>query len=156
MLDLLKISKEIKEQKISVVCSTCDKYWDARNRNIPAPKCMSTSNCASPIGGGTFHEYEGPMPSFEMFCIICGEFPHAHLLVGKSLKKFAICKEHLDFARTLSPMHIDDHEDLNRFVLKDGVIKKLNETDIYQKKTLIQKMEDADEYLANKNKKFNV
>jgi len=60
---------------LSAVCATCLSYWEARDRGLPEPRCLAEDDCASPFGGDTFHEYQGPITDFGCFCFVCGVDP---------------------------------------------------------------------------------
>jgi len=126
-LDAVKISQAVEKHKIAIICATCTKYWQARDRGLPEPQCLSISNCASPIGGGNFHEYEGPIPDFKIWCFVCGGFCTKFIFVKGKERIFGICDTHLEEAKGLAPVNIDDPADLERYYIDtDGKVKPLN------------------------------
>lgn len=86
---------------LSVVCSTCTKYWRARDAGIPGDRCLSETDCGSPLAGKAFHDYEGPICNFEAWCFVCGQ-PSTHAARhDRSGKMFGLCKEHVAYLRDL-------------------------------------------------------
>jgi len=154
----IKISQAVEKDGVPVVCATCVKYWKARDQNIPIPRCIST-DCSSPIGGGTFQDYEGIIPDFSIWCFRCGNKPDAYLFIKGSEKKFGICNEHLEDAKSLVPSGVDVNLLVNRFYIKDGKVSPLNPyvNAKYWKKTAIEQIQEAEKYFNEKKlKKFEV
>lgn len=154
MNDLLKVSKAV-QNGLSVTCATCNKYWEARDKNIPNDKCAAKDGCRSPIGGGTFHEYDGPIVDFTQWCFVCGSAPCAQMYIAGINKFFGVCEVHLKGSEKLLPAHITDHTLLRRCYVKNGQHFKMNDHFKYGK-TLAEKIEEAEQYLEDQGKKFNV
>lgn len=162
-MNSLKIAEAVEKHKLPVVCATCNKYWKARDMKLPEPQCLSQNNCASPIGGGTFHEYEGPIPDFRIWCFVCGAKPDVFMFINKDIisfsatfphQLFGICNFHLEEAKTLIPIGIEDPSILKRYYMKEGKISSLDaiKKDYFHKQTLEEAMSEVDKHI--KSKKF--
>lgn len=84
---------------LSVVCASCEKYWNARVRGIPGDQCQASSGCRSPLLGGDFHEYRGFITeeAFGRFCFVCGADSVCRVRKTGSRRQVGICKEHVDW-----------------------------------------------------------
>lgn len=92
---------------VSIVCATCEKYWQGRDAGLPGDRCTAKTPCGSPIAGDVFHEYVGPITQFDRWCFACGS-PATHALRVKSLVRvIGCCSSHLDLVRTLKPENRD-------------------------------------------------
>lgn len=89
---------------LSAVCATCERYWKARERQLP--RCLATTGCCSPLGGGTFHEYQGPLTpeAFKQLCFVCGDRSVRAVRVGRLLKLIGVCGRHLPLFQQLAPV----------------------------------------------------
>lgn len=88
---------------LSAVCSTCEKYWDARDKGIPGDACLATDGCGSPIAGDVFHEYRGPMTQFDRFCFVCGNQATHAVRVDMYVRVIGVCGKHVELVQTLKP-----------------------------------------------------
>lgn len=88
---------------LSVVCSTCEKYWAAREAKVPGDRCFAVNGCGSPIAGDVFHEYRGPMTQFDRFCFVCGGKASHAVRVDNSVRVIGCCTEHVDMVKRLRP-----------------------------------------------------
>lgn len=88
---------------LSVVCATCENYWQARERGIPDGKCLARNGCGSPIAGDVFHEYKGPMTQFDQFCFVCGNKATHAVRVDQYVRVIGICANHVETVKTLKP-----------------------------------------------------
>jgi hypothetical protein len=87
---------------LSVVCATCKRYWDARDRGVPGNSCASTSKCGSPLSGDDFHEYDGPMKgSLHLWCFVCGEKSRFGIRVKGKLNVIGACEKHITYVKEL-------------------------------------------------------
>jgi len=86
---------------LSVVCATCERYWQARDFNIPDNKCLANDGCGSPIAGDVFHEYKGPMVSFDQWCFVCGANSTHAIRVDNSARVVGCCRDHVGLIKTL-------------------------------------------------------
>jgi hypothetical protein len=88
---------------LSIVCATCERYHEARDRDIPGDTCLAVEGCGSPIAGDVFHEYKGPMTRFDKFCFVCGnEATHA-VRVDNHVRVVGLCEPHVSFVKKLKP-----------------------------------------------------
>ena len=88
---------------LSIVCATCEKYWEARDKGIPDDSCLATDGCGSPIAGDVFHEYRGPMTQFDQFCFRCGDRATHAVRVDNSVRVIGVCSAHVEMIKTLKP-----------------------------------------------------
>ena len=88
---------------LSVVCATCENFWNARDRGVPDGKCLSKNGCGSPIAGDVFHEYKGPMTQFDQFCFRCGNQATHALRVDNYVRVIGVCRDHVDMVKSLKP-----------------------------------------------------
>jgi hypothetical protein len=102
VLDPSKIAVAV-SSGLSIVCATCEKYWEARDKNVPDDRCLATDGCGSPIAGDTFHEYRGPMTQFDQFCFRCGDKATHAIRVNNSVRVIGCCSEHVEMVKTLKP-----------------------------------------------------
>ena len=86
---------------LSVVCATCERYWQARDFNVPDNKCLAQHGCGSPIAGDVFHEYKGPMVRFDQWCFVCGASATHAIRVDNSVRVVGCCAEHVSLVKTL-------------------------------------------------------
>ena len=95
LLDSSKVSLAM-ATGLSAVCATCEKYWEARDKEVPDNRCMATSGCGSPLAGDDFHEYSGPLKgALHKQCFVCGGPPAVVVQVGRSIKDIGICRDHV-------------------------------------------------------------
>lgn len=151
-MDPIKIAQAVEKFKIPVICATCNKYWQARDRGLPEPQCLAVDNCTSPIGGGNFHEYEGPIPDFRIWCFVCGSSCSKYIFVKGKQRIFGICDLHLEDAKTLVPVGIENPEVLERYYVENNQVKPLNiGTQPFRKIGLIETINEVEGYYAKKN-----
>ena len=98
-LDPVKIAQAV-ASGLSIVCSTCQNYWNAADRG--ASSCQERS-CGSPISGDVFHKYSGPMSQFDRFCFVCGNQATNAIRVGSLVRVIGCCHEHVKLVQTLKP-----------------------------------------------------
>lgn len=102
MIDPLKVQAAV-EGGLSYVCALCERYWEARDKNIPGDKCTSEKGCGSPIAGDVFHDYKGPLTVFDKYCFACG-VPATHgISVSMYVRVIGACEEHIELVKTLKP-----------------------------------------------------
>ena len=82
-MDPIKVALAV-QGGLSPICATCNKYWKAREQNVPDGRCLAVDGCGGPLVGDDFHEYEGPMTDFSRWCFVCGEDAHAVVSVNKT------------------------------------------------------------------------
>lgn len=80
---------------VSIVCATCKRYWEARDKGLPEPQCASSKRCAGPFAGMEFPEYDGPITDFSQWCFVCGADADYGLQSRGSGRVFGICSEHV-------------------------------------------------------------
>lgn len=81
---------------LSVVCSSCELYWSAREKGIQGDRCLAQDGCGSPLSNGVFHEYRGPLTT-EMLrrsCFVCGAPAVKGLRRNGNPRTVGICGQH--------------------------------------------------------------
>lgn len=89
---------------LSAVCATCTRYWEARDRLLPEPQCLSTTRCGSPLAGGSFHDYLGPLTDLTKLCFVCAGPPKYGVRTTKTSKLVGVCRKHVRLLRELQPV----------------------------------------------------
>lgn len=86
---------------LSVVCSSCEKYWEARGKGILGDACLAIGRCGSPLIGDDFSEYRGIMTesAFGQFCFVCGKASVTRLRKHGHLREIGICAEHFSWMK---------------------------------------------------------
>jgi hypothetical protein len=102
VMDPAKIAVAV-SSGLSIVCATCEKYWEARDKGIPDDRCLAVDGCGSPIAGDVFHEYRGPMTQFDQFCFRCGDRATHAVRVDNSVRVIGVCSAHVEMIKTLKP-----------------------------------------------------
>jgi hypothetical protein len=103
-LDPVKVGLAV-QHGLSVVCSTCTRYWEGRDHRLPEPQCTAKDGCASPLGGDDFHEYAGPLADLARWCFRCGQ-PSGYLIVlaDPTKRRVGVCAEHVSMFSDLRPV----------------------------------------------------
>jgi hypothetical protein len=99
------VQRVVREHKLSVFCASCTRYWEARERGIPGHRCTSTAEpaCCSPLAGGEFGDYQGPITDTARWCFVCGAPEQAGVHAAGKAKVFGVCAAHLRLALQLQP-----------------------------------------------------
>jgi hypothetical protein len=86
---------------MSIVCASCELYWQARERGVPGDQCLAKDNCGSPLVGDCFHEYRGIMTSdaFKRFCFVCGTDSTHRLNHPNWIRSMSMCREHVEWMK---------------------------------------------------------
>jgi hypothetical protein len=121
---------------LSAVCSTCEKYWDARDKGVPGDVCLATDGCGSPIAGDVFHEYRGPMTQFDRFCFACGNQATHAVRVDMYVRVIGVCEQHVNLVQTLKP---EGKRAPNVVIVSKDGEKRIAEDDAPQRKTPVIK-----------------
>lgn len=148
-LDPVKVGLAVADG-VSTVCSTCTKYWRGRDLGLPDGKCTTQSRCGSPLAGGDFHDYEGPIADFSVWCFVCGQSAtHGVRLVGKK-RQFGMCDEHVKW---LAQMEAVNGPEGNLGVLVNGVSGVIRPEQLLKKRakqTLGELIYEVESYYAKK------
>jgi hypothetical protein len=99
-LDGTKVALVV-SQGLSVVCATCEKYWQARDNGKPGHECLAVGPCGSPIAGDVFHQYVGPMTQFGEFCFVCGLKSTHAIRVKGYVRVIGCCSTHIRLVNDL-------------------------------------------------------
>ena len=109
---------------LSVVCATCPRYWEGRDRGLPGDHCTSLTPCGSPLAGDDFHEYAGSMTAFDQWCFICGEPPVGVIAKPGSRRRFGVCEKHKRMLPTLKPTNMQLPQEAQALVNIGGGVEK--------------------------------
>ena len=95
----VEMMKAAANSGLSVVCASCELYWEARGKGIVGDACLALSNCGSPFAGGNFHEYRGVMTEdvFMRCCFVCGADAVKSVQKGGVGRKLGICATHFEW-----------------------------------------------------------
>lgn len=93
---------------LSIVCATCTRYWEGRERGLPGSRCTSTTGCGSPLAGDTFHDYSGPITDFARWCFMCGSESEYAVQLPQSQRLFGVCGAHVARLSELRPQEMLD------------------------------------------------
>jgi hypothetical protein len=93
----IEMMKAAARAGMSIVCASCERYWEARDKGIPGDQCASDKGCGSPLAGDYFHDYRGIMTTdaFRRFCFVCGEDATHRLDHPNWVRKIGVCREHV-------------------------------------------------------------
>lgn len=106
MRSAARVQAEARAHRLSIFCASCDRYWDARDRGVPGTACASAATdprCGSPLAGGEFHDYRGPITDFGRWCFVCGLPATQGIQAAGTRRVFGICDGHLPFVLRLKP-----------------------------------------------------
>jgi hypothetical protein len=101
------------------------------------------------LGGGDFHEYEGPITHFDKQCFVCGGSPKFGCRTNKSIRVIAVCEKHIEMFKNLRPKGIaapaPPHVRANNGVpVPESLLRP------YAKKTLAQAIHEVESHYAEK------
>lgn len=104
-----QVEHEVRKHKLSIFCASCTRYWDARDRGVPGVQCASVSEprCGSPLAGGEFHDYHGPITDYSRWCFVCGLPATKGIQAVSKTRVFGVCALHLPLVLRLKPEGID-------------------------------------------------
>ena len=146
-LDLAKVGLAV-QGGLSAVCATCTRYWEGRDQRLPEPKCTAKEDCASPLGGGDFHEYVGPLTDFEQWCFRCGSASdYVVVLAARDRRRMGVCRNHVSMFNELQPLTGDAARvflrGMGSFVRPEDLLPR-------RRKSLIAAILEVESYYANK------
>jgi len=97
----IEMMKAASRSGLSIVCASCERYWEARDKGIPGDQCASDSGCGSPLAGDYYHDYRGIMTTdaFMRFCFVCGEDATHRLDHPAWPRKIGVCREHVEWMK---------------------------------------------------------
>jgi len=129
----VEMMKAAAESGLSVVCATCERYWEARSKGIVGDRCLSLSNCGSPLAKDDFHEYRGALTDrqFARCCFVCGEPAVKGLRKAGGLRIVGVCAKHAPWMNDPSmhdpvPAKITDKSERNYLGLDPTLLKGKN------------------------------
>lgn len=122
------IALEVQNNHLSIVCATCQNYWNAKSRG---EDFCGYSSCASPFFAKDFPDYYGPISDFSRFCWVCGDSSAQFIKIKLSERIFGLCEEHFPWIKTNTEQKIKNHI----LILENGEFKVCEE-----RVTLLQHM----------------
>ena len=99
-MDAVKVGQAV-ASGMSIVCSTCKRYWEGTERGLPVGECTGPAGCGSPLAGDDFHGYEGPITDLTRWCFVCGESATRGIRVTGKQRIVGMCTEHVDWVKSL-------------------------------------------------------
>jgi len=130
---------------LSVVCATCHRYWEGRDRGLLGDQCTSRTPCGSPLSGDDFHEYAGPMTAFDQWCFVCGDSPACVIAKPSSSRRFGVCEKHKRMLPTLKPTNMQLPQEAQALVnIGGGIEKSLSTLLAPRKKTVWERIAETE------------
>lgn len=102
-MDAVRVGLAI-QSGVSIVCATCKRYWEGRERGLPEPKCTVKKPCGSPLARMTFPEYDGPMTDFVRWCFVCGARAEVGVRVRQEPRVLGMCRAHVPMLEEVEPV----------------------------------------------------
>lgn len=102
-MDVVGVGRAI-SNGVSVVCATCRRYWEGRERQLPDPRCTAATPCGSPFAAMTFPEYDGPLTDFTRWCFVCGAKATKGIRVREEPRVCGVCDEHVKMLDQVEPV----------------------------------------------------
>lgn len=102
-MDMVRVGQAI-ASGVSIVCATCRRYWEGREKGLPDPKCTVEKPCGSPFAALTFPEYEGPITDFTQWCFVCGAKATKGVRVRAEPRIIGMCDEHVKMLGKVEPV----------------------------------------------------
>lgn len=127
---------------LSTVCATCTRYWEGRDRGLPGDACTARKPCVSPLDGGDYPEYLGPLQEFTVWCFICGDNAACAVQRRGSTRLFGVCAGHRNLLPKMAPTL--NHTDSSLVVLTGGQQKTLATLLPYKKPTLWERIAETE------------
>lgn len=152
-MDLVKVGQAV-ASGVSIVCATCKRYWEGREKQLPDPKCTVVKPCGSPFASLTFPEYDGPMTDFSRWCFVCGATATKGVKVRDEPRVIGMCDEHVKMLGRVEPVGLK----LNGENVTDIIDRHLGRMSQEQffgppKKTLIDTMIETEMEWAEEDEK---
>ena len=152
-MELAQVSAAI-QRGVSIVCATCARYWEGRERGLPDPKCTAKRPCGSPFAGLTFPEYHGPITDFVQWCFVCGGRAAHGVKVREEPRVIGMCSAHIQLLGQLEPVGLN----LNGRNVADIIDRKMGRVSQQQffgppKKTLGQTIAETEAEFARVTEK---
>ena len=104
-MDVVMISQAI-QKGVSIVCATCDRYWEGRRKGLPEPQCTAVEACGSPFAKLAFPQYVGPITDFTRWCFVCGGKATKGIKVGDNPRVIGMCSEHISMLGQVEPIRV--------------------------------------------------
>jgi hypothetical protein len=149
-MDVVRVGLTV-AKGVSVICATCRRYWEGRERDLPEPKCLVQSPCGSPLAGLAFPQYDGPITDFSRWCFVCGETAEVGVTAPGSDVVFGMCSTHVRMVGTVQPVG------LNGATVREVLSKHLRAAPEkffgIPKKTLGQAIAEAESYFEEQDRR---
>jgi len=77
MIDPKRVA-ESEAKGLAFVCRLCERWYEGEDLGLEDVEgdavCASKDGCCSPISGGSFHKYRGPLEGhLAKYCYVCGK-----------------------------------------------------------------------------------
>jgi len=147
-MDMVRVGQAI-ASGVSIVCATCKRYWEGRERGLPDPKCTAARPCGSPLAALTFPEYDGPMTDFARWCFVCGGHATKGVKVREEPRVIGMCDEHVQWLGKVEPVGLKlNGENLTDII--DREMGRVSQARFFgpEKKTLGQAIAETEAELA--------
>ena len=141
--------REAMARRVSCICATCERYWEARDRGIPNDQCMSAGECGSPIAGDSFSQYKGPMTQFDRWCFVCAAEAEFGVKPIDHSRVVGVCRDHIRLIDDLVPVGVDSSNRVVSVQSPKGVVLL---KDIPKKKTLGEVIRETEKTWAEGGK----
>jgi hypothetical protein len=105
-MDVVSVGQAI-ARGTSIVCATCRRYWEGRERGLPEPKCTVQTPCGSPLAGLAFPHYDGPITDFARWCFVCGSNATSGVKAPESAVVFGMCDKHIGMVGTVEAVGLN-------------------------------------------------
>lgn len=150
---MVRIAQAI-QSGVSIVCATCDRYWEGRAQSLPEPRCSVQKPCGSPFAGLTFPEYKGPMTDFSAWCFVCGAKATKGVRMKNKSRVIGMCETHIPMLGQMEPIGLTP----NGKTVADIVDSKGRRIPLSRyfgtpKKTLMQTIMETEAEFAEKGSK---
>jgi hypothetical protein len=97
----VEMMKAASQAGLSIVCASCELYWEARDKGLVGDQCLAKNGCGSPLAGDCFHEYRGIMTvdAFRKFCFVCGDDATHRLDHPTWPRVIGVCRDHVEWMK---------------------------------------------------------
>lgn len=135
---------------MSIVCATCEHYWQAREKGVPGSTCLSQENCGGPLSGDVFHSYQGPLTDFSRWCFVCGSDAKFGVQVRAHSRVIGVCADHVKMLADVRPVRWDGSEPLPVLLKNEDGSLTIRELIGPPKKSLMKAIAEVERHYADK------
>lgn len=146
--NLIKVGQAV-ANGLSAVCATCDRYWEPKTRGVLGDQCGAKDGCCSPLGGGDFHEYVGPISDLSRWCFVCGSDATRGARARGRARVIGVCEDHVKLFLKLRPT--DDIDVVGADIVNGKTTVPIER--LMNRKKFSQTVLEVDAYLAEQGTK---